>query len=289
MMSPVQFGIAGWSYPDWKGIVYPRGCKDPLRFVAERVDFIEVNSTFYRVPEARISEDWLRRVHGLDTFFTAKLPQEITHEGELRPATVEGFIDGLAPIADADRLRVVLAQFSYAFEARQENFAYLKSIAARFGGLAPLVLEVRHDSWGSAEAREVVEAIGMSLAHLDYPGSFDGSQTELHGDDGIAYYRIHGRNRSAWFAKEAGRDQKYDHEYSAAERVGLGERIQVLSEQARTTTMVATNNHFHGKAMKLLLELMAWYRGEKVDVPQGMIDRYPDLGEIARFSQGGLF
>ncbi len=289
MTSPVQFGIAGWSYPDWSGIVYPRGCSDPLRFVAERVDFIEVNSTFYRVPEARITQDWVHRVQDLDTFFTAKLPQEITHQGELRPTTVQAFLEGLAPLGEADRLRVVLAQFSYAFEAEPTNFAYLRAIAEQLGGLAPIVLEVRHDSWRSQVARDVVQRVGMSLAHLDYPGSFDAAGTELYGDDGIAYFRLHGRNRKAWFAKAAGRDQKYDYEYSSSERAAIADRVTGLSEQARTATMVATNNHFHGKAMKLLLELMSWYRGDKVDVPQGMIDRYPDLRSIARFAQGGLF
>ena len=36
----MKFGIAGWSYDDWKGVVYPRGCKDTLRFCAEHVDLI---------------------------------------------------------------------------------------------------------------------------------------------------------------------------------------------------------------------------------------------------------
>lgn len=45
-MSQVFIGIAGWSYPDWRRIVYPAGIKDPLRYLCKYVDCIEINSTF---------------------------------------------------------------------------------------------------------------------------------------------------------------------------------------------------------------------------------------------------
>ena len=45
MVPEIKVGIAGWSYDDWRGVVYPRSCKDTLRFCAEFVDYIEINST----------------------------------------------------------------------------------------------------------------------------------------------------------------------------------------------------------------------------------------------------
>ena len=49
----IRIGPAGWSYPDWEGQVYPkpkpRGF-DPLRYLAQYFDTIEINSTFYRIP-----------------------------------------------------------------------------------------------------------------------------------------------------------------------------------------------------------------------------------------------
>ena len=52
-----RIGLAGWSYPDWKGRVYPvkppRGF-DPLAHLAEYFDTIEINSTFYRIPTVKI-------------------------------------------------------------------------------------------------------------------------------------------------------------------------------------------------------------------------------------------
>ncbi len=56
----MKFGIAGWSYDDWRGVVYPRSCQDTLRYCAEFVDYIEINSAFYRFPVARLQIPRLR-------------------------------------------------------------------------------------------------------------------------------------------------------------------------------------------------------------------------------------
>jgi uncharacterized protein YecE (DUF72 family) len=60
----VLFGVAGWSYPDWKDVVYPRNCRDTLRAVAERVDLIEINNTFYRPPSSKNCRAPRHAVHG---------------------------------------------------------------------------------------------------------------------------------------------------------------------------------------------------------------------------------
>ncbi len=52
MTRPIHIGIAGWSYPDWQGIVSTRKL-DPLAYVSMFVDCIEINTTFYRPPVAR--------------------------------------------------------------------------------------------------------------------------------------------------------------------------------------------------------------------------------------------
>ncbi len=60
MAATLKFGIAGWSYDDWRGVVYPRSCQDTLRYCAEFVDYIEINSAFYRFPVARLQIPRLR-------------------------------------------------------------------------------------------------------------------------------------------------------------------------------------------------------------------------------------
>src|SRR5215471_9434253 len=70
----IRVGPAGWDYPDWKGIVYPkqrgRGF-DALEYLAHYFRTIEINSTFYRPPPAEMARSWARRVaHRADFRFT---------------------------------------------------------------------------------------------------------------------------------------------------------------------------------------------------------------------------
>jgi uncharacterized protein YecE (DUF72 family) len=63
-MTEILIGSAGWSYEDWAGKVYPDPAPkgfDPLAFLAQYVDCIEINSSFYRPPTAAMSESWARR------------------------------------------------------------------------------------------------------------------------------------------------------------------------------------------------------------------------------------
>ncbi len=90
MADKVYIGIAGWSYPDWKGIVYSNSTIDQLGFVSQFVDCIEINSTFYRPPSEKNSKSWLKRTASKPNFFfTAKLHKDFTHEGKIEPETIK--------------------------------------------------------------------------------------------------------------------------------------------------------------------------------------------------------
>jgi uncharacterized protein YecE (DUF72 family) len=124
-------------------------------------------------------------------------------------------------------------------------------------------VEVRHRSWNAAPALAAVRDLGLAVANLDYPGMVSGWSRDVSGVNGgasLAYFRLHGRNREAWFDKEAGRDQVYDWEYSKQEVSQIEQRIDRIASGAARTLVIA-NNHFHGKAMKLVEELLDWYRG----------------------------
>lgn len=255
------FGVAGWSYPDWKGIVYPRGCKDTLRAVAQRTGLIEINSTFYAVPSAKNCASWAERTADLGTLFTAKLPSEFTHERRCEPATVAATRDGFAPLAASGRLCGLLAQFNHEFPFSADAVAQVARLREAFAATAPLFVEVRHRSWNAQSALDALRGAGVGVLDLDYPGAVGGFSRDVAGvpaPGGIAYFRLHGRNQ-AWFRKGAGRDEVYDWEYSPTEVEMLGARVLRIGAEA-TRTLVVANNHFHGKAMKVVEELMAWYR-----------------------------
>ncbi len=257
----VLFGVAGWSYEDWKGVVYPRGCKDTLRFVAERVGLIEVNSTFYRPPSAKNCASWAQRTEDLGTRFTAKLPREFTHDGACDPALVQATRDGFLPLAESGRLLALLAQTNYRVQATPNRVAHFARLRDAFADLAPLVVEVRHKTWNVPRAMAAMRELGVTVAELDYPGAASGfalDDSGVHGG-GLAYFRLHGRN-PAWFQKGAGRDEVYDWEYSRQEVAEIEQRLLRIAQDQKRTLVVA-NNHFHGKAMKVVDQLVSWYRG----------------------------
>lgn len=79
----IRIGPAGWSYPDWRGIVYPkrkpRGFHE-LEYLAQFFDAVEVNTSFYNPLRPEVVKERLRQVRHNPSFtFTAKLWQGFTH------------------------------------------------------------------------------------------------------------------------------------------------------------------------------------------------------------------
>jgi len=73
-------GTSGYSFDEWKGNFYPEklASKDMLRFYAERLETVEINNTFYRMPTEPLIQGWLDQVPE-DFRFAIKAPQRITH------------------------------------------------------------------------------------------------------------------------------------------------------------------------------------------------------------------
>lgn len=277
----IACGIAGWSYADWKGFVYPRGVKDTLQYVAPYVDVIEINSTFYRPPDARMAASWMERTPDAPHFFfTAKLHQDVTHRGKIEPATVEAFHNAFGPMVDRGKLRHLLAQFRYDYSDSDDTRAHLEHIRDAFGDITNLTLELRHNSWQSPGALEFLRSIGVSVANLDYPmarNSFSLRHCEVGKH---AYLRLHGRNAKAWFSRGAGRDETYNYLYNERELAQIATRAAELAQMTNSLTLVA-NNHYQGKELINSLQLKAMLSDEKVRVPPVLLEKYPQLKPIA--------
>ena len=277
----IRCGVAGWSYPDWQGIVYTGRVKDQLAFLARFVDMIEINTTFYRPPSAQNAESWVRRTRAYpDFYFTAKIHQNVTHEHVIDPEMVRAFQEGFRPMREAGKLRHLLAQFRYDFADSAPHRDFLRELKARFSPISELVLELRHISWQAPESLELLKSLEVVVANLDYPearSSFTLRECRL-GING--YLRLHGRNAAAWFDRSAGRDATYNYLYAPKELDDIKERALSLAQTYRSLTIVA-NNHFRGKEVANTLELKARITGERVPVPPGLLAEYPRLQEIA--------
>jgi uncharacterized protein YecE (DUF72 family) len=279
-----RIGVAGWSYPDWKGRVYPAKSPpgfDPLAYLAEYFDTIEINSTFYRIPTLKTTRDWAARVAGNPDFtFTAKLPQVFTHGRQPSADDEVSLKAALAPLHDVGRLGALLLQFPYAFHHMPANRAYLDQLVQRFRDY-PLVLEVRHRSWDVPVARDFLRERGVGFCNIDQPQVSYSLGLTPYVTSAIGYLRLHGRNAATWFQDDAGRDARYDYLYSAPELDAITEVLLHIAAQAHDVYLIA-NNHFRGQAALNALDVRRRLTGAPVHVPPQMLVAYPEASQLTR-------
>lgn len=281
MNCPVYIGIAGWSYPDWNGIVYPSSKIDPLEFVNSFVDCIEINSTFYRPPFEKTSKTWLEKTSKHPGFFfTAKLHRSFTHEGKFDADIVKYFHQGFEPLLDAGKLKTLLVQFKYDFDDTKEHRQQLEKIIKAFSSAFHLAIEVRHKSWDNPHALKYLEEQGVTVCNLDYPTTWNSFNLQQCIVGRSGYFRMHGRNAEKWFSKNAGRDEVYNYYYNGKELAQVKDRIDNLA-RAYEYLVVITNNHYRGAELANALELKCLITGQKQRVPEGLLQAYPKLAEIA--------
>lgn len=282
----VRVGPAGWSYEDWKDIVYPAGVGSrthPVDFLAQYFDTIEINSTFYRPPSARTSASWARRGAENPAFkYTVKLWQRFTHERDTWPSDdeVTAFTSGIAPLAVSGKLGALLIQFPWSFKRTPENRTWLARVLDAFSEF-PRVLEVRHASWDVPEVYEQLAERNVAICNIDQPLFSKSIKPQDKVTAPVGYVRLHGRNAHDWFRADAGRDERYDYLYSPEELEPWIEKIDRV-RQAAEETYVVTNNHYRGQAVVNALEIQQRLgKVPRAELPALLVDHYPRLKEIA--------
>jgi len=278
----VRIGPAGWSYPDWEGVVYPT--RKPREFhgatyLAQFFDTIEINTSFYNPPAARTVTDWIRRIeHNPDFKFTAKLWQRFTHERSADRKDEKIFKECLAPLVEAGRLGALLLQFPWSFKNTKESREYLGGLIMQFVEY-PLVVEVRHSSWNNPEIFQLLENLGVGFCNIDQPVIGRSMEATERTTSPVGYVRLHGRNYDQWFTARDHPEERYNYYYSRAELEPWVERIQAIAQHT-DATYVITNNHFQGKAIANGLQLESMVSGSPVRVPETLMAHYPELTEI---------
>ena len=159
----ILVGCSGWSYPDWVGPFYPEGMEagDFLEFYADRFPIVEVDSTFYRPPSARMVKGWRDRTPE-DFRFALKVPKVITHEKALRDCReeVEGFVSSLSPLGD--KLFCALLQLGYfnrgAFATEGAFLEVLDPFLEAWPhDEVPLAVETRNPRWVNEDLMAVLK------------------------------------------------------------------------------------------------------------------------------------
>lgn len=282
----VRIGPAGWSYEDWKGIVYPPRMPrslHPVSYLAGYFDTIEVNSTFYHPPVARNCASWVEKASCNPKFrFTAKLWERFTHKRDAWPGTAEVDLvkEGFRPMVEAEKLTCLLVQFPWSFRRTEENREWLALIAETFTE-TKLAVELRHTSWELEEVCEAFRDRDIAFCNIDQPLYDDCIAPCARVTSSIGYIRLHGRNYQNWFRDKAQTWERYDYLYPPDELQPWVERAMEMTKEV-AELIVVTNNHYRGQAVVNAIE-MAAALGEQKDtpLPQTLIDAYPRLERLA--------
>lgn len=164
-MTNLIVGTSGYSYKEWKGSFYPEkiAAKDMLSYYASRLPAVEINNTFYRLPQLTMVESWKTQVP--DTFrFSVKAPQRITHFKRLKDAEEQTkyFLETISALED--RLGVILFQLPPNMKKDVERLeSFLKHLTAD----TPAAFEFRHPTWFDDDVLEVLRRHNRALCVSD--------------------------------------------------------------------------------------------------------------------------
>jgi len=184
-------GTSGWSYPSFRGILYPEGLKskDWLRFYAERFNTVEINATFYRTPRKSTFEKWHAETPQ-DFVFSVKAHKSITHVKRLKDVNDElkTFFNSIKPLKEKGR--VILFQLP-------PSLTFNKEVIENFLAMLPSdykhVLEIRNKSFHTEEFFELLRKSGVCLCFSDFGGRYP-SWVEVMTAN-FLYVRMHGREK----------------------------------------------------------------------------------------------
>jgi uncharacterized protein YecE (DUF72 family) len=142
-----HIGCSGWSYTSWKGPFYPPNLEnsDWLRFYSQVFDYVEIDSSFYSIPDQFMVKNWVKRTP--DNFrFTAKFPKVITHDKLLADVeeNVEQFLENIEPLEK--KTLALLIQLPPSLEI-MPGLEGLRNLLPLLDDRFRYAIEVRHQSW----------------------------------------------------------------------------------------------------------------------------------------------
>jgi len=158
-------GTSGFSYKAWKGSFYPKDLSNDrmLAYYGERLNAVEINNTFYRMPKRATLADWGDKVP--DEFsFVLKASRKITHFKRLKDTQDElGYLVDVSSELGA-RLGPMLFQLPPNMKIDVER---LRDFVSLFPAGLRAAFEFRHDSWFADETYTLLSDAGVALVVAD--------------------------------------------------------------------------------------------------------------------------
>jgi uncharacterized protein YecE (DUF72 family) len=272
----ILVGTASWSDPGFIERWYPKKMlpSERLGWYAQHFDLVEVNSTYYSVPEPRMVERWCAatpddftfdvKLHQLLSFHSTPsklLPPDLQSRAQtdgqgnvkttpdIQEALLKTFLRTMAIFRSAGKLGVLLLQLSPAFSPRKHQLSELDPLIEMLGGYE-VAIEFRNRNWATGDQLELttefVRKHGAIFVNVDAPASEHFTVMPSDVDEvtnpNVAYLRLHGRNAKAYITGKTVA-ARFDYDYSDEEIAEVMERSRKLAREAREVHAIFNNNN----------------------------------------------
>lgn len=275
MAGKILVGTASWSDPGFVEHWYPKKMKAGERLVwyAQHFEMVEVNSTFYSVPDARTVERWCAttpneftfdvKLHQLFSFHStpAKLlpPElqriaEIDAKGRVNPTSqvkqklLKIFLATMSILQRDKKLGVLLLQLSPAFSPRKHELAELDPLLFMLRG-HQVAIEFRNRNWAIGDqlrsTTDFLRQRKVSFVNVDAPSADHFTIIPPDLDEittpSLAYLRLHGRDARAYITGKTVAS-RFNYDYNDDEIAEVAERSKRFAPEAREVHVVFNNN-----------------------------------------------
>lgn len=274
MAGPIVVGTSSWADPGFVKQWYPPGMPagERLPWYARRFEAVELNSSFYAVPERSTVRRWAEvtpdgftfdvKLHRLLSRHSAgldSLPPDLrdgaqtTARGrvdltpELERTLTQAALEAVEPLASAGKLGGFLLQLTPAFSPKRNELSELDDLV---GAIAPhrLALELRNRRWVDDERLEDTLA-WFSERELAFvcvdapPGDATPIMPALDAvtRDDLAYLRIHGRDTDGYLTGSSVAE-RFGWIYEDSELEEIATRARSLAEEAAEVHVYFNNN-----------------------------------------------
>jgi uncharacterized protein YecE (DUF72 family) len=272
----ILIGTASWTDPGFVERWYPKkmAAHERLAWYAQHFEMVEVNSTFYSVPDARTVERWCAttphnftfdvKLHQLFSFHSTQrklLPPEfqriaetdakgkVTSSPELRDALLESFLQPMSILQSAGKLGVFLLQLSPAFSPRKHELVELSPLIEKLADYS-LAIEFRNRNWAVGDQRgstmDFLRKHRVAFVNLDAPAAdhFSIMPSDLNEvtNPEFSYLRLHGRDAKAYLTGKTVA-ARFNYDYSDEEIDELAERSRKLAHEVKDVHVVFNNNN----------------------------------------------
>ena len=161
----IWVGTSGYNYPEWKGSFYPENlpAAKMLPYYAERFPTVEINYTFYRMPNEKLAAGWAAQTPS-PYKLTLKAPRRITHDSRLK--NTASLVSGFCQVAGTlgDKLGALLFQLP---PNLKKDVAVFDAFLADLPPKVCAAFEFRHESWLDEEIFTRLSARNLALCVAD--------------------------------------------------------------------------------------------------------------------------